>query len=47
MLIDGEVIHNWQIVPLEFKKSWNKQLNGWHEIKQKEATPALYRVSTA
>ncbi|KAF7273353.1 hypothetical protein GWI33_013940 [Rhynchophorus ferrugineus] len=45
VFIDNEPIRNWQIMPLEFKKSWNLQLSGWHPIITKEATPALYRVS--
>uniref|UniRef100_A0AAR5PMT9 Beta-galactosidase n=1 Tax=Dendroctonus ponderosae TaxID=77166 RepID=A0AAR5PMT9_DENPD len=45
VLIDDEVISAWQIIPLEFKKSWNKQLTGWHEVQETEATPALYRVT--
>ncbi|XP_060526562.1 beta-galactosidase-1-like protein 2 [Cylas formicarius] len=45
VLVDDQVVSNWQIVPLEFKKSWNQQLSGWHPIKTKDATPALYRVS--
>ncbi|CAG9772544.1 unnamed protein product [Ceutorhynchus assimilis] len=45
VLIDDEVIKSWEIVPLEFKKSWNKQLTGWHEVQQTKATPALYRVT--
>ncbi|XP_030749415.1 beta-galactosidase-1-like protein 3 [Sitophilus oryzae] len=43
VLIDGVSIKNWEIVPLEFKKSWNRNLTGWHEIQNKVATPALYR----
>ncbi|XP_066141163.1 beta-galactosidase-1-like protein 2 [Euwallacea fornicatus] len=43
--IDGETVKNWQIVPLEFKRSWNQQLSGWHEIKERNAVPALYRVT--
>lgn len=44
--MDNEVIKNWQIIPLEFKKSWNKALTGWHEVQETSATPALYRVSS-
>ncbi|XP_076260670.1 beta-galactosidase-1-like protein 2 [Rhynchophorus ferrugineus] len=43
--IDDEKIKNWQIVPLEFKRQWNLQLSGWHEVRTREATPALYRAS--
>ncbi|XP_050293705.1 beta-galactosidase-1-like protein 2 [Anthonomus grandis grandis] len=45
VLINDEVINNWQIIPLEFKRSWNKQLTGWHSIETSEGTPALYRVT--
>ncbi|CAG9772541.1 unnamed protein product [Ceutorhynchus assimilis] len=45
VLIDDVEIKSWEIVPLEFKKSWNKQLTGWHEVQQTRATPALYRVT--
>lgn len=43
-MVDDEVITNWQIIPLEFKRAWNKQLSGWHPIQVRDATPALYRV---
>lgn len=38
------MITNWQIVPLEFRRAWNKQLSGWHPVEVRDATPALYRV---
>ncbi|XP_060527163.1 beta-galactosidase-1-like protein 3 [Cylas formicarius] len=44
VLIDEEVIKNWQIVPLEFKRSWNEQLSGWKPISNRRA-PALYRAT--
>ncbi|KAJ8920356.1 hypothetical protein NQ315_005220 [Exocentrus adspersus] len=37
---------DWEIVPLEFKKSWTKSLVGWHNVvPQKTIGPALYKTS--
>ncbi|KAG5867872.1 hypothetical protein JTB14_024707 [Gonioctena quinquepunctata] len=35
----------WQIMPFEFKKSWNKALTNWHSIQSSGETPALYKFS--
>lgn len=43
VLINDDKITNWEIIPLEFKKSWNIGLTGWHSIVSKAATPALYK----
>ncbi|XP_050293543.1 beta-galactosidase-1-like protein 2 [Anthonomus grandis grandis] len=43
--IDNNTVYNWEIIPLEFKKSWNKNLTGWHNVKDSSFGPALYRVS--
>ncbi|KAJ8965799.1 hypothetical protein NQ314_003897 [Rhamnusium bicolor] len=43
--LNYEPLTNWEIVPLEFKTAWNKALIGWHDIKNKISTPALYKVS--
>nr|XP_023027083.1 beta-galactosidase-1-like protein 2 [Leptinotarsa decemlineata] len=36
-------ITDWQIVPLEFKKSWNNALNGWHPVNGRDKVSALYK----
>ncbi|CAG9772540.1 unnamed protein product [Ceutorhynchus assimilis] len=43
--IDDNIIQNWELIPLDFKKSWNNALTGWHEVKNRELTPALYKVT--
>lgn len=41
--INNEVLSDWEIFPLEFKKVWTNSLLGWHEPK-KVNTPALYKA---
>lgn len=45
VLIDGFKITNWQIVPLEFKKSWNNALSDWKPITALKNVPALYQFN--
>lgn len=33
VLLDEEKIEDWEIFPIEFKKSWNEKLSGWAPIK--------------
>lgn len=40
--LNNDVLSNWQIVPLEFKKSWIKQLDNWQETTF-EVGPRLYK----
>lgn len=43
--INEEKISNWQIVPLEFSKSWNNALSGWKTVTDRLKTSALYKFS--
>ncbi|XP_066154023.1 beta-galactosidase-1-like protein 2 [Euwallacea fornicatus] len=43
VLIDNQVLSNWKIVPLEFKKSWTKQLSNW-QTPTFIPGPRLYRA---
>ncbi|KAG5861803.1 hypothetical protein JTB14_017631 [Gonioctena quinquepunctata] len=45
IFINNVEIDNWQIVPLEFKKTWNNALSRWHPITSKEKTSALYKFN--
>lgn len=38
-------ISNWEIVPLEFKKTWNNALSGWHPVTSRSDTSAVYKFS--
>lgn len=41
--INNVKITNWQIVPLEFKKSFNVALSGWKPVTSRLETAALYK----
>lgn len=44
--LNNEEISNWEIVPLEFKRSWTKNLTGWHSpLPQQSIGPSLYKTS--
>lgn len=45
VFINSEKITNWQIVPLEFKKTWNTALSGWKAIGSRTENSALYKFS--
>ncbi|KAG5895369.1 hypothetical protein JTB14_029593 [Gonioctena quinquepunctata] len=46
VFLNNEEIKYWEIVPLEFKKSWTKQLSGWHTPKDFPSLgPSLYKTS--
>lgn len=41
--LNDEEMFNWEIVPLEFKKSWNNALSNWNKVSKKRSLgPALY-----
>ncbi|XP_044259368.1 beta-galactosidase-1-like protein 2 [Tribolium madens] len=45
VFLEGEELLNWDIVPLEFRKKWSKDLVGWHRpYKGWAPGPALYRA---
>ncbi|KAL1509805.1 hypothetical protein ABEB36_004486 [Hypothenemus hampei] len=44
VLIDETILTDWELVPLEFRRSWNQQLKGWHNITNRNV-PSLYRVT--
>lgn len=45
VFLNNDELLNWQIFPLEFKKSWTKSLIGWHTPYRRWAPgPALYRT---
>lgn len=41
--INGQSLRNWDIIPLEFRKKWNRSLQFWHPVKT-VSSPALYRA---
>lgn len=41
VFINKEKLVNWEIIPFEFKKSWNRNLSSWN--KQTTSAPALYK----
>lgn len=41
--INNQKITNWQIIPLEFKKSWSRTLTGWKSVTTRLESPSLYR----
>lgn len=43
--INNEKITNWQIIPLEFRKSWNNALSGWKAVGSRTENSALYKFS--
>ncbi|XP_018580074.1 beta-galactosidase-1-like protein 2 [Anoplophora glabripennis] len=44
--LNNREITNWEIVPLEFKKSWTKNLTGWHSpFPQQSVGPSLYKAT--
>lgn len=43
--INNIQITHWEIVPLEFKKSWNNALTGWKTATSRLETSALYKFS--
>lgn len=43
--LNDKMIQNWEIFPLEFKKSWTEKLTGWHKpTKTWTVGPALYKT---
>lgn len=43
--LNDEEIINWEIIPLEFRKSWNNGLTNWKKIgKTKISGPVLYKA---
>lgn len=45
VFINNAKISNWQIIPLEFRKSWNNALSGWKAVENKSETAAFYKFS--
>lgn len=45
VFINDEKVQDWQIIPMEFKKTWINTLNGWHNTTNRISTPALYKFS--
>lgn len=43
--INNQEIKNWEISPLEFRKSWNNALSGWQPVSSTSANPALYKYT--
>ncbi|CAH1981047.1 unnamed protein product [Acanthoscelides obtectus] len=41
--VNNEQLQDWEILPLEFKKSWTKSLTGWH-VPSKYTGPALFKT---
>lgn len=45
VLLNDEELFNWEIIPLEFKKSWTHSLTDWNKIsKTKSLGPSLYKA---
>lgn len=43
--MNNQKLSNWEIAPLEFKKQWTNQLDGWHKpIRVWAPGPALYKT---
>lgn len=42
--INNEILHDWEIVPLEFKKNWTNGLTEWEEATF-DMGPALYKAN--
>lgn len=46
VFLNNQKLQDWVIVPLEFKKAWNRVLNRWHQVQQAWLpAPALYKTS--
>ncbi|XP_057663242.1 beta-galactosidase-1-like protein 2 [Diorhabda carinulata] len=45
VLINNEVLYNWEIVPLEFRKSYNLALYNWQSVTQRSNNAALYKFN--
>ncbi|XP_050505747.1 beta-galactosidase-1-like protein 2 [Diabrotica virgifera virgifera] len=43
--INGKNMMKFDIVPLEFKKSWNNALTNWQSLTSTQSTPALYKFT--
>ncbi|KAF5275964.1 hypothetical protein FQA39_LY00760 [Lamprigera yunnana] len=44
ILLNDEVLSNWQMKPLEFKKKWTNSLHGWTTLRDNELIgPTLYQ----
>lgn len=43
--INDNVITDWQIYPLEFKKSWTNSLSGWEPVNYDRTGPTLYKAT--
>lgn len=41
--LNNEALKSWEIIPLEFKKSWTNKLDSWSEVRT-TIQPALYRA---
>ncbi|XP_067000627.2 beta-galactosidase-1-like protein 2 isoform X2 [Anabrus simplex] len=45
VLLDGNELKNWQIVPLQFKKSWLNSLDEWQNVSDETIqSPTLFRA---
>lgn len=42
VLLNSDVLHNWEIFPMEFKKSWTQKLTDWQKV-DFPTGPTLYR----
>lgn len=46
VFINNVLLSDWEIIPLEFKKTWNSHLNGWHKPRRHQLLgPALYKFN--
>jgi hypothetical protein len=46
VFLNGVELHDWHIIPLEFKKSWTNSLSRWHLPLERWAVgPALYKAN--
>ncbi|KAF5283075.1 hypothetical protein FQR65_LT14092 [Abscondita terminalis] len=43
ILLNNDVLSDWSIIPLEFKKSWSSSLSGWKCVGNVYEGPALYK----
>ncbi|KAK4882084.1 hypothetical protein RN001_005403 [Aquatica leii] len=42
--LNTQVLVDWEILPMEFKKKWTTNLSGWNDISAAPTGPALYRA---
>jgi len=45
VLLDGQELSDWEIIPLEFKRKWVQGLTGWKDLSSRQSGPLAVRFT--